>query len=333
VGVSNLMNTSTGATWRRATLAATLAGCAALAASAGAAADTAPIQVVNGSLPWTDPSHQSPLENLAGQIATRIANRPVSVRCEGATDWQTLATQRGFDPRYELGYVGSYWPTLGGIPNGAPTISGFTELSPDVCLPLQNFAIATSKPTKCTQTVTQTTTELTTESVQEKRKVRVRVKVRGKKVWRTVTKTVTVKKQVPTQVQHQVTGPLAPCFADNAMLPMSDSTFWSTYQAYAYAIFALAHESIHLGGAVGGRLASGYLVGDQQAEAHANCYGLQWIPWLATQLGDTPDDAATLAQYAYTIIYPSYRGTAYWSTDCVPGGAMDIRSDKSGQWP
>lgn len=314
-------------------LAAACLGVALLALAPVASADTATIQVASGALPWTDPNHQSALENLAGQIASRIANRSVSVRCEGAYDWQTLATQRGFDPRYELGYVEYTWFTRGGVPFGNATISGFAELSPDVCLPLQNFAVAPAKPTKCSQPITQTVTKLTTQSVQEKRKVRVRVTVRGKKVWRTVTKTVTVTKQVPTQVDQQVPGPLAPCLANSTMLPVSDSTFWPSYQGYAMAMFALAHEAIHLGGAVGGRLSSGYLVGDQQAEAHANCYGLQWIPWVATQLGDTPDDALAIAQYAYTVIYPRYQGSAYWSADCVPGGAMDIRTDKSAPWP
>ena len=147
-----------------------------------------------------------------------------------------------------------------------------------------------------------------------------------------MTKTVTVKKQVPTQVQHQVTGPLAPCFADNAMLPMSDSTFWPTYQAYAYAIFALAHESIHLGGAVGGRLASGYL-SEISRPRRTQIATAAMDPVARNAARRHPDDAATPRQYAYTIIYPSYRGTAYWSADCVPGGAMDTPPDKSGQWP
>lgn len=317
----------------RAAFVAALIGCSLLVAAPSAFADTAAIQVVDGTLPWTDPNHQSALENLAGQIASHVANRPVTVRCEGDNDWAGLAKERGFDPSLELGYVEASWHTLGGVPVGGPVISGFTELSPSVCLPLQNFATATAKPTKCSQPVTQTVTQMTAQSVQEKRRVRVRVTVRGKTVWRTVTKTVTVTKQVPTQVQQQVPGPPAACFSNNTMLPVADSAFWPGYHDYAMAMLALAHEAIHLGGAVGGRLSSGSLVGDQQAEAHANCYGLQWIPYVATQLGDTPEDALAIAQYAYTEIYPHYQGTAYWSADCVPGGAMDIRPDKSTAWP
>jgi hypothetical protein len=116
------------------------------------------------------------------------------------------------------------------------------------------------------------------------------------------------------------------------MLPVSDASYWTNYRSYALGMFALAHESVHLGGVVGGRFSSGILVGDQQAEAKANCYGMQWIAWLATQLGDSTADAIAVARYAWVELYPTYQGTAYWSSDCVPGGALDIRSDKS-HWP
>jgi hypothetical protein len=304
----------------------------ALVAAKTSAADTAPIQVVNG-LPWADPNHQSTFENFVGPIASRIASRTVSMRCEGETDWQKLTTDRGFDPRYELGYVGTLWFTRVGVQVGGPTISPFAELAPSVCLPLQNFAMAPAKPTKCSQTITETVTEMQPQTSREKREVRVRVKVKGKMVWRTVTKMVTVTKQVPTQVQHQTQGPLAPCFMNDTTLPMTDPFYWTNYRGYALAMFALAHESLHLGGIVGGRLSNGVLVGDQQAEAKANCYGMQWIPWVATQLGATLDDGIAIARYTYLFLYPGYRGTAYWSADCVAGGAMDIRADKSGHWP
>ena len=71
---------------------------------ARASADTARIDN-SPDLPWSNPSHTSNLEVLAGQIATHIAGRDASVRCEGDTDWTDLAEQRRFNPAFELGYV------------------------------------------------------------------------------------------------------------------------------------------------------------------------------------------------------------------------------------
>ena len=314
-----------------------LAACAALATASGASADTAPIQVGNGALPWTDPNHQSPLEVLGSQIASHVANRSVAIRCEGQNDWDILNSQIGADG-LEGGYVAVNGWTFGGN-IWLPKISGFAEMSPTVCLALQNFAIATAKPTKCSQTTTQMVAGTTT--VKKTKKVRVHVKVRtqGHTTWKWVTKFVTTTVRVPTQTPTQVTGPPGPCYAHGSQLPMSDPAFWTAYQGYAYAILTLAHESIHLGGAFGNiGTFNGYPLGDQLAEIHAQCYGTQWMPWVAEQLGATPDDALAIAQWTYNVLYPRYQGTThkgatYWSADCVPGGSLDIRADKSGSWP
>ena len=52
-----------------------------LACGPTAQSDTAPIPT-SPDLPWTNPTHQSSLEVLASQIATHIAGRPVTVKCE-----------------------------------------------------------------------------------------------------------------------------------------------------------------------------------------------------------------------------------------------------------
>jgi len=169
--------------------------------------------------------------------------------------------------------------------------------------------------------------------------MRVKVTAHGHTSWKWVTKSRTKNVQVATEVPTQVTGPPSPCYANGARLPVSDPAFWTSYNSYAYAILALAHESIHLGGAMGtvGSFA-GYPLGDQLAEIHAECYGMQWMSWVAEQLGDTSDDALALAQWSYNVRYPSlqgttYRGATYWSADCVSGGSLDIRADKSTAWP
>ena len=59
----------------------------AFAASGAPTARAETVTLPTGSgLPWSDPQHQGPLEQLAGRIARRIAGRPVTVRCEGDTD-------------------------------------------------------------------------------------------------------------------------------------------------------------------------------------------------------------------------------------------------------
>jgi hypothetical protein len=314
-------------------LAAAATGLTALAllVPAAASADSAPITIAPGSLPWTDPSHHSALEVLASSIASHVANRSVTVRCEGQTDWDALARDGGFDPALEAGYVGFGLYTRGGQPVGEPQIDDFAELSPTTCWYLQQFAIASAKPTKCALTDTKTSIVMKPKRVRVRK--RKQVKVHGRQVWRTVT--VSVTRSVPTEVTTQVPGVPGPCYVNGSQVyDPSDDRFWSDYANYAWAILTLAHESIHLGGVVGGQLSSGVEVGDPLAEARANCSGMQWMPWVAEQLGDTPDDALAIAQFTYDDIYPAEAaGTPYYSADCKPGGPMDVRADKTGAWP
>ena len=301
-----------------------IAGVYAASFPAPSLAETSPIPPTTDP-PWTDPAHGSSLEVLAGQIASRIANRQVTIRCEGEYDWGLLVSRRGGDPNAELGYVSARWYSSGRLSD----ISGFAEISGNVCLALQNFALAASKPTKCSVSSPQWTTVSTPQRV----RVQVTSRVHGRLVHRWVWTT----RQVSTMVATQVAGAPQLCYLGNnrAATVMPDS-FWSDYRSYAEAILTLAHESIHLGGVVGGQLGNGLLVGDQQAEAKATCYGMQWMPYVAEQLGDTPDDAMAIAQWMVERYYPAYQGSAhpqYWSAECKPGGALDIRAPGSTVWP
>ena len=115
------------------------------------------------------------------------------------------------------------------------------------------------------------------------------------------------------------------------MLPNS---YWDAYEAYATAIRILAHESIHLGGVVvGSRLPNGGIGGDPLAEAKADCYGMQWMPYVAQQLGATADDAHAIARFYYAVIYTRFVGTQYWSADCKAGGVMDLKLAGPAPWP
>ena len=113
--------------------------------------------------------------------------------------------------------------------------------------------------------------------------------------------------------------------------------YWSNYFGYAWALDTLAHEAIHLWqDQAGAPLPANALV-----ESQAACYSMQWLPYVATQLGDTPDDAQAITDFYWKIAYPSYLSLTsayaasrpYWSSDCAPGGALDIRSDKTGIRP
>jgi hypothetical protein len=107
--------------------------------------------------------------------------------------------------------------------------------------------------------------------------------------------------------------------------------YWHLYGGYASAIQTLAHEAIHTAQARKGRLRPrGNLV-----EQQADCLGMQWAPWVATQLGAGADDAQAIATYYWLISYPAKRTThpEYWSSACRPGGALDIRAGRAGAWP
>jgi len=187
------------------------------AACAGAArADVATV-ANDGSTPFDGGvAVTSPLEQIAGSVASTIAGRVVSVRCEADDDWTSLAQDGGFRPSQVLGYVS--------FVNGIPV--DYAELGPDICRSLQTFAEAAAKPTKCVAKATP----------QEMREKIVTV-VNGKRVVRWKTKTI---QSVP------LTAP-APCFANGKRL-IQGNAFWDGYFDTAEALQTLVHESIHLRG-------------------------------------------------------------------------------------
>jgi hypothetical protein len=302
---------------------------AVLAVSAHAArlvhADAAPIQD-SPDLPWTNPDHRSSLELLASDIASVIAGRPVSVRCEGDTDWRSLVQRQGGDPAAELGYVAVSFGQRGQVTN----IANAAELAGGrVCLPLKKFATAVAKPTKCMTAQLVLVTVYTTTRVAVKKTVVVAGKRRVQTKW--------ITRRVPTKIVK--TGPAqppAPCYPLTGAVQLVPGSFWDEYGDYATAILTLAHESLHLGGIVGVQLANGSIVGDPLAEAKAQCYGMQWMRYVAERLGDTADDGQAIAQYYWDLVYPRYQSSPYsqyWSAECRPGGALDIRPAGATAWP
>jgi hypothetical protein len=297
---------------------------AALAAQVGVAAraDTAPI-ADSPDLPWTNPTHESSLEVLASKIASAIAKRPVTIRCEGDTDWVALVLQGGGNPDSELGYVGVSFR------NGQVNITTFAELAGGkVCLPLKRYAVATTKPTKCRSLVQRVRKVTVTKRVAVKKTVVVAGKRRVKTTW--------VTRKVPTRVVRTVPGQPTACYQPVVQIEDVPNSFWDAYSEYGYAMLTLAHEAIHLGGVVGGRTANGTILGDPLAEAKAQCWGMQWIPYVAQELGATPDDAEAIAQFVWDWIYPQYqsgRFSHYWSADCRPGGALDLKLPGGVPWP
>jgi hypothetical protein len=303
-----------------------------------ASADT-PVIPPSAGLPWTDPNHRGPLEMLASQIASRIAGRSDSVRCESDNDWSTLTMQRGNSDA--AGYVEV--PPLDSVTRRFVADSTIAELSPTVCYSLQQFAIAETKPTKCQPLVSQSvTTYVETRyqvTVTERHQVTVRIKKNGKwttrKVWRTREKLVWRTHQDPVTVDQQVPGPWTPCYLGNQHSAWNEpDDYWAAYRSYAFAVLVLAHESIHLAENRAGVL---YDAVKPTSETHANCYGLQWIPYTAGTLGATPDDAHAIASYAFDYVYPGFQGVTghdspYWSVDCHENGPLDL-TPNDGVWP
>ncbi len=280
------------------------------AATVSASADTAPV-VDSPDLPWTNPTHESELELLLSTIASQIAKKDVTIRCEGATDWRKLVTERGGDPDSELGYVGVDFSRRTGE---LRSLSNFAELTGEtVCLPLKRFAVAATKPTKCVVTRLKKST------------VYVQKVVQG------------ASKRVPTIVMTKVKSPPSRCYLGNKLIARAmPDAYWDAYWNYSNAILTLAHEAIHLGGVVGVRFGNGVVGGDRDSEAKANCYGMQWMSFVAQQLGAAPDDAQAIAVFYWDIIYPGYKTSAYnnyWSADCRPGGSLDIRPAGKTAWP
>lgn len=187
------------------------------AACAGAArADVATV-ANDGSTPFDGGAAvTSPLEQVAGAIASTIAGRVVSVRCESDDDWTSLAGAGRFQPTSVLGYVS--------FVNGLPV--DYTELSPAICRSLQTFAAASTKPTKCAP-----------KTAPQVARTRVVTVINGKKVVRWKTKTV---QSVPL-------GAPAPCFANGKQLAQGNA-FWNAYFDTAEALQTLVHEAIHLRG-------------------------------------------------------------------------------------
>jgi hypothetical protein len=279
-------------------LCITVAAAAVFACCAGVArADVAPVANDGGTPFDGGVTVTSPLEAVAGSIASTLAGRPVSVRCEGDAEWATLAQAGHFAPSQVLGYVGF-------VGNGP---LDYTELSPLVCRSLQSFATATTKPTKCTTTKQQP--QVVTQVVRET----VTKRVRGKRV-------VSYRnRNVETTTYVDVPLPAGPCFANGHELS-SANPFWDAYFTTAEALQTLAHEAVHLKG--------------DPVEAQAECYGMQSLAYAAQQLGDTPDDAAAIATYYATRLYPSRQTQSpdYWSADCRENGALDL-TPNDGVWP
>lgn len=299
----------------RAIVLLAVAAAAGVWASAGPAG--APIPK-DAAPPWADPAHQGQLELLASHIASSLAGRPVAVHCEDPSTWTVLASQLGFDSGLELGYVPVAYDPTGQTVLDDPTL---IELSPEVCLSLQQFASTDPKPTTCTVLVVKRETVLTKRRLLAREQVMVNGHPTVRLAWRV--------KLVPKTVRRRRRSAPRPCFAHGAPVAGMTNVFWSRYADEASAILVLAHETVHL---------TQYRAGAQvqpqaEVESEAQCLGMQWMPAVAVQLGDTPDDAEAIAQYTYAEIYPNFKGTPYWSAACVAGGSLDRRAPSHPAWP
>lgn len=83
-----------------------------------------------------------------------------------------------------------------------------------------------------------------------------------------------------------------------------------------HAVVTLAHESIHLRG--------------ERDEAATQCYAVQLTARTAQLLGVRPTHAAAVGRYA--LARQSNMPAAYQSSECRPGGALDLHPE-TGFWP
>ena len=268
-----------------------------------------------GSVPWSDPAHNTPLEQTASTFASQIAQRPVRVQCHGESEWASLGLPSGAAGvvRYQ------YNPSTGTI----VWTEDIAHVREAQCGVLQRFGESAQKPTRCA--TTQTVTRTVYERVKVPKRVwswkKVRLKNGHTKRIRK-SKWIYVWKTVPRRVTEQVPGPSVPCYGSGGPLP-------ADYRAYAFALEVVVHESIHLfDDRVGAPVQT-----QASAESRAECYGMQALPAWAVALGADVDDARAIAKYYWDVVYPTWGpGSPYWRPDCVPNGPLDA-TPNDGFWP
>jgi hypothetical protein len=88
----------------------------------------------------------------------------------------------------------------------------------------------------------------------------------------------------------------------------------------AFALATVSHESYHV---------LGYRV-----EKQVECYGMQYIWYVATSLGATVAEGQHIAAYYWRTSYARRQLTTptYWSAECRDGGKYDLRP-ASHNWP
>lgn len=161
----------------------------------------------------------------------------------------------------------------------------FMELSPGTCAELDGF-LAAPPAEECR-------TGSRTESLRTGWQ---NVKVRGARG------TQVVRRPVVSTIERPVYGPC----------PQRPET--------VYALWTLAHESIHLSG--------------EADEPTADCRGLQWLQATATKLGAGPRAAKAMAVYAADWYARSWASAKpeYYSPECRDGGALDLHPELAA-WP
>ena len=294
---------------------ALLASLVVAAGAVGSASDTAPLPNTD-SLPWTNPNHLSPLEQLANGVGSTIAGRAVRLYCDGDNDWATLAANQGFDPDAFSSWVVYYYnPTDNSVFEDA----NIAHMPPRICRNLWNYGKAAQKPTTCPTVVEQTKTVTTT--VRVAKRMRVRVKVGGK--WKYVSRTVRVPKKVKKTITQEVDGPPAPCYDTGILKPSAPGEYFADVRS----LFELAIDSAQMGD-----LRQGVPNDTALFDRHSTCVGLQKLPYVAQRFGATADDGRSIAAFVDEMIYARWEGSSSWSADCRENGPLDL-TPGDGVWP
>jgi hypothetical protein len=184
-----------------------------LAAVPAALADDPPV-------PWAGGvAVETPLEHFAGQLASAVAGRQVTVYCNGVGNWGQLAAEQRFDPVTVWGFVVFRYDAA----NATYVPGNDMQLSEAACWYLDQYrrAPASEKGKVC-----RIASQITFKEKKARVKVQVRVKVKGK--WTTRTGYVNRTIQVPVEKPRYGLCP--------------------DYKNRVFALQTISHESQHLAG-------------------------------------------------------------------------------------
>jgi hypothetical protein len=263
----------------------------------------------NGPVPWAGGAETvTEFEARAQAVLGELIGQSIGVYCNDEATWEALFAGTGQDPGGLLGLV----PSLG-FRNGVWVPAPYTQLAPDTCWypsewtyaadrRAEKWCVTGSRTEYRTETRTETSTELRTRT----KTVWKRKKVRGR--WTRVRTRVAVR--VPVVVQRTV----------EVLVPyeVGLEEVCDDYELKLMTWETFTHEAVHVRGIVD--------------EAVAECFGMQLMAYFMFRMGTEAPLAIEAATDYATLLYERVNPTDYVSSECRPGGALDLQPERP-EWP